>query len=222
MQSIVRVLFRLLTTLGNAEERLTFRPECRLENEIARKTASSARRASRPSRLGLAYVPRQDGSAFVSSVRFDSAARQAGIRAGDRLLRFNDVPLANVDLRELVEVAPEEVEVVLVRQGTNNPVTLNLRLGGTPSEFGMDWYADPVEPDCIVVERVFTRSIAERLGLKTNDRIYAVDNAPAGDPTEFRDLMRATLAGGHSFIIRIEREGIMRDLQVDVRARTSQ
>lgn len=218
MRRIVRLIFRLVHHVGNADQRVTFRPECHVENERAKKNAAANRRASRPSRLGVSYVPQPDGSAFISSIRYDSAARVAGIRPGDRVIRFNGVSTSEAELSDLVELAVSPVEVVLTRTGLANPLSLQVPLAGTPSTFGIEWFEDAAEPGCVVLSRVYKTSSAEKMGLKSDDRVMAFGNKPVADGKTFRALLSASVGENVPSEFVVERDGIIRRVTVNASA----
>lgn len=73
--------------------------------------------ATRSAELGLILLDQDDGL-FILAVIADSAAEQAGFRAGDLLLRSGETPLTTTTMLEsLITQDHEELSILLERNG---------------------------------------------------------------------------------------------------------
>ncbi len=89
LRDVARLMFGTVVELAEAPQLSGFRRQSRLESESAKRAAEVAL-APPPGRLGIRWDPQaaRDGSIVVSAVARGSAAQQAGLLPGDRLLSF--------------------------------------------------------------------------------------------------------------------------------------
>jgi regulator of sigma E protease len=130
--------------------------------------------------------------ADVAGVLQDSPAAQAGIRAGDRLIRVNHARVKTWGdaLFELMFTMPTKpVAVTLKRAGKQVTVTAPPAQGPTTqSEFAVLGY--PAEP--VVVGRVRDGMPAAEAGLKSGDMILAADNRPVLSSFQLADEIQSS------------------------------
>jgi serine protease Do len=149
----------------------------------------------------------------VVSVAAGSSASRAGLRAGDRILRFNghDVTLG-ADLRGLVLAAENSVSLTVARDGSAQPINLSFELAGPPVRLGLSWRTDDAEPRAVIVSRVVPSSPVAKAGIQVNDRIYEVSGQPFANDAEFRRLLAE--ANGKDLDFLTEREGRVRSVPI--------
>jgi membrane-associated protease RseP (regulator of RpoE activity) len=209
-QSISRLLLRVVSAAADAERLPVFRPEIHSES-ITLKSQLEAPLPPLPSRLGVAWSAERAGEGVVelTEVTPGSAADRAGLRRGDRIIRFEEAAIDDADdFRRVVLAARNPVTVLVERRGATQAIPLQIELAGQPVQLGIAWRVDPAEPQSVVVCRVVAGSPAQEAGLRVGDRIYRIDGE------DFRaDIFRERLANsGESPTLLIEREGTVREL----------
>lgn len=192
MERIVRMLFSAIEQAANEPKVGAFRAASRGENSQSRRDLEQPLPAL-PGRLGLAWDPRDEKVGHglrIVSVSPRSAAANAGLRPGDRLLRFGGRELdGTADLRSLVLAARSPVAVNVERPGSTEPLNVTVRLPGSPTRLGISWKTDSAEPMGVIVSRVAPGSPAAQSGIQVNDRLYAVSGKPFHGEEEFRRLL---------------------------------
>ena len=225
MERIVRLLFGVIHQAADEPQALEFRPTSR------RETADVQRQRERPSpappgRLGIVWDRADEGQQRglrIVSVVPDSAAARAGVRVGDRLVRFagrdltrhagaGDDGVSGVELRSLVLAARSPVTVTVIRGGVAQPLDLSVRLAGQPVRLGISWRTDDAEPRAIIVARVVPGSPAAQAGIQPNDRLYQVSGQPFTGEAEFRRLLSE--ASGETLDLLAERQGRVRTVSI--------
>ncbi|HQU43157.1 MAG TPA: M20/M25/M40 family metallo-hydrolase, partial [Pirellulales bacterium] len=215
MERIVRMLFGVVYELADEPKLSGFRAAARQENAEVRRERERPLPAL-PARLGLAWDPRdegRDGGLRIVHVAPRSAAAVAGLRLGDRLVRFAGRELSSqTDLRSLVLAAKSPVTVTVERALSAQPLNLTVRLAGSPTRLGISWRTDAAEPRAVIVAGVVPGSPAERSGIQINDRLYEVSGKPFTGEEEFRRLL--TEREDDSLDLLTEREGRLRTVVV--------
>lgn len=213
IQRIGRLLFELVLDLADREQVPAFRAASR------RETAGDRLRLEQPlppapPRLGVWWDARdrRRPGLLITRVAAGSPAQAAGLRAGDRLLRFNgETPRTSDQLRRAVFAAPRDVELTIARSGEPEPLTLSVTLAGKPLRVGIAWRADAAEPRSVLLSRVAPGSPAAAAGLRAGDRIYRVDGADFLGTRDFRG--RIEVAEGPTQLL-VEREGRARQVEI--------
>lgn len=217
MQRIARLLVDVVIDLADADRLPDFRGRSRAEcanekNRIAMETPLPPA----PGRLGVRWKQEEtslDGIR-VSEVTRRSAAYYAGVRPGDRLLRWNDEPLnSNERFQHLVSVTSAPVTLSVLSPGDDAPHPVEVRLDGDPVRIGIAWLRDEAEPAAALVRRVYPASPAEQAGILPGDRIYSVDEASFDSDASFEALL--TAARGTTTLV-LERDGRFRSVKLDV------
>ncbi|MEX0587109.1 MAG: PDZ domain-containing protein, partial [Pirellulales bacterium] len=117
----------------------------------------------------------------LSEIVAGSAAQRAGLRPGDRILKFGDTPLSSSDdLVAAVWPAPQRVEVSVLRRGASAPESVAVELGGSPVRVGMAWRDSDAEPGAVYVVQIVPGTPAHRAGIAHGDRIYRLGGQPIG------------------------------------------
>lgn len=154
----------------------------------------------------------------VDEVRADSAAGQAGLRAGDELLRLGEHPVRGWSevASALMHYAGERGNVELRVEGEDgNERSLSLSLA--------PWAADPEQsplkvlgmtprPPRALVGEVVPGSPADQAGLQPGDRVVAVNGAPVGDWGAWVERVRD--APGETLTLTLMRDGEQRRLNL--------
>ncbi len=209
-ETVARLLFRLLWTLADRPEMPPFREAAWTE---ARADRIATRRPVWPQRMGISWNADRGaaGEFIVTAVEDDSAAAQAGLRAGDRLLRFDGVaPRDSEHLIALVRAADAEATVTL-RRGDEPPRTLPVRLAGSPDRLGVAIVFDPADESIVLVDEVLPGGLAERLGVRRGDRLLLEGASESRSPDE---RIRVFLAQPHRALL-VERDGRILSLAVN-------
>src|SRR6202790_3412027 len=114
-----------------------------------------------------------DTPAVIEGVKHDSAAAQAGLQAGDRIVKVDNIENPTWEqLQPRVWLSAHQPLTVTVQRGTQVFQKTIVPQAVTTSEVGSaGWY--PEEP--VVVGRVEADTPAAKAGIKENDRIVALD-----------------------------------------------
>ncbi|HEV3007115.1 MAG TPA: M20/M25/M40 family metallo-hydrolase [Pirellulales bacterium] len=202
-ERVVRLLFHLVHELADRDELAGFRAAARVESRPEPALPPLA------GRLGVSWDASARGEGVrVKSVAKGSAAESAGIRPGDRIVRFAGEKLSfDAEFRGWLLAATAPVKLSIERAGTDSPLELVVPLSGSPIKLGVSWREDDGEPDSVVLVRVVPDSPAARAGLAANDRVYEVNGAAFHTSDEFGRLISASSG---PIELRVERQGIVR------------
>ncbi len=213
IERITRLLFRTVHAAAQARQLPTFRWNSTQEGGAAKDQVEAAS-ALPPARLGVTWDEPLARRHVIEITQLDPAspAEVAGMRGGDRILKFNGAAIHGVaEIREAVCDAPEDTTAVVVHRGEASPQTLQLHLLGPAQPIGLLCRSDDAEPGCVIVSRVLPGSTAERMGLRLNDRIRKVGQRSLGSPQQLPSLLLGP-SGAQS--LQIERDGELRTLEV--------
>ena len=135
---------------------------------------------------------------MVASIVKDSAAEKAGFQPNDVLVRVGGEPIyGDSTIGEWIKAHPGEPIVITVERGAKNAdgsyPTVNL----------------PFEPRGFTVGEIFSPSPAQDAGLKTGDRILAVDGKAMPYGMAFPDYIQQH--EGKEVVLSIERETKAKD-----------
>jgi regulator of sigma E protease len=162
--------------------------------------------------VGMPQPVYLDQPAEIGGVLKDSPAQQAGIRAGDRIARFNQVAdpkWENVLFEVLLASGGTRFDIVLDRGGEEVPLTIEVPKSRSPrDEFSLVGF--PAEP--VIVGWVSAGMPAERSGLQPDDRILSIDGQPVTSPVQFAEKIQE--AGGKMVSLEIERRENIHRLDV--------
>lgn len=166
----------------------------------------------------LAGAP--EPTAWVGLVSEDSAAARAGIQVGDRLLKVGDRPVRYfTDVRAALEALPPDAStaVEIERNGATLKVPITLKAELLPNEWG-----EPVLQNVLGVSPTGARPLvgvdaastspAYSAGVRSGDRVVAVDGAPVLWGYQLFDRLKAVT--GPSVSLTLQREG--KELRIDV------
>jgi membrane-associated protease RseP (regulator of RpoE activity) len=170
---ISQLLFNLTCRVADSDTSPTFREQSQQEKEWHQRQAQQLPPAS-PSRLGISWSnERRAGDPFVvTSVEPGSPAAAAGLRAGDRIIRFAGQSVAHaVDLVDVVLAAPQQTSALVERAGRSTSLEVPLTLRGGPVRLGLSWKEDDAEPGVAIVTSIVPGSPAARAEIEPLDRL---------------------------------------------------
>ena len=215
IEQITRFILPVITDLADRDEVPRFRAAARQESEYSRRELERAR-APLPPRFGVRWEtePSEVPGVVLESVTYGSPADQAGLRRGDRVVRFNEVQTVEPELlRSAVAASPAEAIVVVDREGSDEPLSLAVQLDGSPYRLGLSWRGDSANPGLVVLSRVVPASPAADAGLRVADRIYQFNGHDFAGTKEFGELARD--ASGTIELL-MERRGRLETVSIDV------
>jgi len=212
-QRVAQLLFGLTHKLADAAELPAFRAQSRRETPAVQKRLERALPAP-PGRLGVRWEEAADssGGLRVTGILPASPARQAGLQAGDVILRFDGHAVTSADeLRGLVLAAGPTAQLTVLRAGESEPREVTVALPGSPVRLGISWRTDEAEPGALIVSRVLRGSAAWRAGIAVNDRLLAFAGEPLIDGPDFTARVQAAT---RPLELTIERQGRVRAVTV--------
>jgi regulator of sigma E protease len=173
----------------------------------------------------MAGVPGQ--RAILGDPAPDSAAAQAGLRAGDLVVAVNGDPVGSwqeLRWRLMQSQGHDSATVTVTREDARgNTTDRQLRLSGIGNS---DWESNPLGALGIkadlgtpLVDEVLPGKPAERAGLRKGDRIVAIDGVPMRSPSDVAQATNARPEGELTF--RIAREGREFDTKLTTEASES-
>ena len=157
---------------------------------------------------------------IVGEVAADSPSAAAGLRSGDQLIELGEERINSWRAARLalIERAVEDGSSISYRVLRGNS-TVDGRLHFDPEAFlatdagGLAALGlSEARPPNTKVDRVVDDSAAARAGMRSGDRILAIDGKPLTSWRQLRETVAA--AAGESLIVRVERAGRELDLAV--------
>jgi membrane-associated protease RseP (regulator of RpoE activity) len=191
MSRVVRLVFGMMVELAERPGRMTFRKAA--QYETAEQVQKRLHESDPPPRLGVTLDPQSSPGAGVRllGVERDSPAAKAGLKPGDRILRFAGKKPANCEeLVGAVMAADSPAEAEVQSAGAEKPRTVSIALPGKPLRLGITWTVDDAEPGAVILTRVIPGSPAARAGLQPGDRIYQVGGRNFAGENEFLRLIK--------------------------------
>lgn len=214
---VTRLALRVLCDLADATTATPFRTASRRETPASRNQFEQPL-ANPPPRLGAGWrrnpedAP-EDGVIVTHVVR-GTPAERADLRAGDRIVRCNDRPVASENaLRVTVLAAKEPVKLSVRRAGEAEPRDISIQLDGDPVRVGLAWQEDEAEPGTVLINQVVPASAAYLAGVRPQDRVYEVAGQRFSSSEEFRRLI-TTLPSPLPLLV--ERQGRLLPLQLEL------
>jgi serine protease Do len=214
MQRVARLLYGIVTTAANQAELPKFREAVRRESSYSKSTNDRIEPAP-PGRLGLQWDREDNTAAGLKIVRLTPSgpAAQAGLKVGDRLLKFNDHELVHgIDLAGIVVSAQNPVKITVARVGSEQPIDVKVQLRGNPTKLGIQWREDDAEAGSVKIVGVVPSSPAARAGIRPLDRIYTVNGQDFASGQEMRQLLDAATM---PYQLLVERNGRVHQATVE-------
>jgi C-terminal processing protease CtpA/Prc len=192
IERVGRLLFNATMALASEPAKRSFRSQSRAEFPSTQQSQEQAW-APAPSRLGVRWTVEDDGGGGLrlASVASGSPAERAGLRAGDRILRFAGEDVSRDRFASLVLAAVNPVEAVVSRPAAAEPIRVKLQLAGQPMRLGINWRIDDGEPNLVQIVRVVPGSPAASAGIRVLERIYEVNGQSFSSGGEFARLVAA-------------------------------
>jgi len=142
-----------------------------------------------------------------------SPAEAAGLRAGDRLAKYDGAAITDENLLRLQLLgAAGKKAFVIEREGEKEPLEVTITPRGGPIRVGISWREDPAEPGSVILTQVIPGSAAALAGLATRDRIYSLGGQRFANGDELSKLMSS--ASSPMDVI-MERGGRLRMVKVE-------
>ena len=190
LQRVTRLVFHVTHDLADRPQTPRFRRAARGETEKTR-ARRAAQRPKPAGRFGVSWQGQAaaDRGVRVTRVVAGSPAEKAGLRPGDRIVRFAGREIRSGDeLSGAVIGAQNPAELAVRRDGLPEPVELTVRLDGKPLRLGINWRVDDAEPGTIILTRVVPGSPAAGAGLRRGDRVYRIAGRALADQAQFARL----------------------------------
>jgi hypothetical protein len=200
MKRVARLVLKVLTSVTTMEKIPAFRPRSRVESEGTRRGFERPLPDAKP-RLGVQTNRTTTDGLIVRGLVPNTPAGLAGFQIGDEILRFNGRDVTADSFPAIVQTSPEDTTAEVRRNGTT--LTLNVRLEGSPRRLGIAWRTDASEPGTMMLSRVVEGSPAAIAGLRTGDRIYAVNQQPIVSDDQFM----ANIKVSDKIQLTVERKG---------------
>ncbi len=198
LQAITRLALRTIWAADRPGVLAPFRAASRKESSAEQQQYHRPSPPPAP-RLGIRW--QMDATAkpglIVTHVVRESAAWQAGLMQGDRILAINDQPIPEVSvaqrsrwLQRQVATAERDIRVSLSR-GQEPVKNLVVHLHGVPSRLGLRWRTSDAEPHAVLLTYVAPGSPASASGLQAGDRIVSVNGQPFDAENSFLALAQS-------------------------------
>ncbi len=191
LRRITGLMFHTLVELADSPSLAGFRRQVQRESRWTQQTNEQALPLP-PGRLGIQWDEKRaaEGTIVITSVTAGSAAQKAGLRLGDKILKFDGREASSDSaFRQSVLAANSPAIATIERAGEASPRDVSIELAGEPVRLGISWRTDDAEPGCVIVNRVVPGSPADVAQIRVNDRIYCIDGQPFADGEEFRRLV---------------------------------
>ena len=213
-----------LATITRLMVGLTHRAACQAALPAYRQTAANESEAFRrqlesaavtaQERFGASWDSElaQQGIIQLTRVEKDTAADEANLKKGDRLLTLSGTDITNAEkFTWQLLAADTAIDIVAQRRGKKKTRQVSLQLPGDPRRLGFEWYADKAEPHSIIIRGVVPTSPAARSGLQDADRIVAIDGQSISRVPDFAELLaKEPLA----LTLKIERQGRFKKIRL--------
>jgi hypothetical protein len=191
MREVAQLMFRTALDLAETDSIGGFRERSRAESAATQGVVERPL-PPLPGRFGVSWddAPDKERGLKVARVVPDSPAAKAGVRIGDRIVKFAGHEFSGGnEFRTLAMGAASPATFVVERPGTDQPLELTAQLVGDPIHIGISWSGDDAEPRSVIVLRIVPDSPADRAGIKVDDRIYQVGGKGFASPDEFDHLL---------------------------------
>jgi len=150
----------------------------------------------------------------IGRVAAASAAEEAGLRAGDRILAYEGHQNATwEDLRLEIFLRPDEpIPLRIERNGQQMDVTLKPHARQVEKEkFGESGIESYIPLTNIRVLGVMSGAPADQAGLKAGDKITAINGQPITAWHQFKDVLQT--GNGQALALKVDRNGGNLDMQ---------
>ena len=215
LEQISRYLFTLTMDLSNRDQVTAFREQSTKESKKDRRRFEADLDTPRP-RLGVSWTDHDSdsGAIIVSRVRYKSPADTAGLKAQDRLLKFNgQVITDDGHFIKLVSEVSRQAAITISREGEEEALTLPVTFPDQALPLGMIWRSDPAEPESVTLVHVAEDSPAAQAGLQVGDRLLQLGDHPVRESSELETFLQTV---SQDLAVEYERQGQIKKLQITV------
>lgn len=191
LRQMSQLMFRMALELADMDEKPKFRTASRGESPATRPLREQLLPAL-PGRLGVSWdeAKSKEGVIHVATVASGNAAAKAGLKPGDRIVKYAGQSFVDAaEFRGLVLATRGAIPLTVERAGSDEPIELKLEPAGQPTRLGITWQVDDAEPAAVMLVRVVPGSPADRAGLRVYDRVYEVNGERFTGSEEFRRLV---------------------------------
>ncbi len=215
MQQVTRLTLQTLLRFADGEDLGKFREASRQESELHHQGMDQPQEVQQP-RFGLPWQ-RAAGSELkivLLQPTPGSPAETAGLRAGDRLVKYDGTAIADENLLRLqLLAATGKKTFVIEREGEREPLEIVVTPRGSPIRVGISWREDPAEPGSAILTQVIPGSAAALAGLAVRDRLYSLAGQRFANGDELSKLISASPS---PLEVVMERGGRLRVVKVEV------
>lgn len=150
-------------------------------------------------------------SPIAGDVVVGSSAWEGGLQPGDRVLKYNGIPIPSFDaLATEVALAGVDGPFPMVVQRGEEELTLHMRPGTNEMEVASLGVSPPRD---LSIQGVMTDSPADRAGFKPGDVILSVNGRTLLEWNELRAAVKGSLASGEPLNFMVDREGVEHSLE---------
>jgi len=138
MQLSARLLFHVAHEVAERKQLEGFRVSSQRESTVDRRQIEQPL-AALPARLGVRWNNQSvEGGLLVLDVESGSPADLAGVRVGDRIIRFDsEKPASGDQFRRAMLTAASPVTIEILRGGASEPIDLTVQLRGKQTRVGI-------------------------------------------------------------------------------------
>ena len=184
---------------GEVRRLMAARPDAGLESTLGFRVAL-------PSGLVRSFVG-ADSALLVTFVRAESAARDAGLRAGDVLVAIGGRPATSETARATIasDVAPDSVVVVRRRDRRTETVVVRRPTAAGGDPLGVELGA-PAAPRGMPITRVRAGSPGAIAGLRAGDRLVSVGSTAVTSAATAERLLASVGGDASPTLVVVDRE----------------
>jgi S1-C subfamily serine protease len=215
IEQVARLVLAFVVDVADSDRAFKFRQQSRSEDPAGRRAFEQPLASPGP-RFGLEWrdAKADEKGVVVTKVTPGLPAAKAGLRVGDRIVKFNGHEVTSeLPLRMAVLAAVSPVELEILRGEMPEPTKLQVHLLGSPTRLGIAWRDDSAEPGTVMLTQVVPGSAAYAAGLKERDRICEVGGKRFQGSKEFHELA-TTLPG--PLEVQVERAGRLYKLTLEL------
>jgi Peptidase family M28/PDZ domain len=214
MRQVTRLMLQTLLGYADGEGVGTFREASRQETE-GHHQGMDQPQESQPPRFGLPWqrAAGDDLRIVMLQPTPGSPAEAAGLRSGDRLVKYDGALITDEHLLRLQLLAAAGKKSFLIeREGETEPLEIAITPRGNPIRVGISWREDPAEPGSVILTQVIPGSAAALAGLAVRDRLHTVGGERFASGEELSKLISASPS---PLEVIMERSGRLRMVKVE-------
>ena len=214
MQQVTRLTLQTLLHYADESEIGKFRAASSQESNYHRQLMEQPQEAQ-PPRFGLPWERAKSDELRIVLLQPTpgSPAEAAGLRAGDRLVKYDGAPITNENLLRLqLMAAAGKKNFTIEREGEKEPLEIAITPRGSPIRVGISWREDPSEPGSVILTQVIPGSAAALAGVANGDRLYSLGGQRFATGDDLGKLIASTPS---PIEVIMERSGRLRLVKVE-------